>query len=375
MSKSGSPGGSPALVEVRNLQKYFPVRSRWFAPKLFVRAVDGVSVAIETGEVLGLAGESGCGKSTLGRTLLRLIEPTAGQVLFEGIDLGTLPDTELRSMRRRMQMIFQDPFASLNPRMRVGEIVKEPFAIHGEIDNLTSKPVELLEAVGLSGDAAARYPHEFSGGQRQRIAIARALALRPRLIVADEPVASLDVSVQAQILNLLLDLQRQFGMAYLLTSHSVPVLRHVAHRIGVMYLGKLVEIGPAEQVVSRALHPYTQRLIQSILFCREIHLHLGPRLGPTYLFVLQSYPLPRLLRPVAATIPLPSGGGSMPGRRTRTARNRAGAFCRLSPGRTCRVTSPIRHKAHTRTVFDPGKNLQPTGESRPLISVPSLAVL
>ncbi len=264
MSKSGSPGGSPALVEVRNLQKYFPVRSRWFAPKLFVRAVDGVSVAIETGEVLGLAGESGCGKSTLGRTLLRLIEPTAGQVLFEGIDLGTLPDTELRSMRRRMQMIFQDPFASLNPRMRVGEIVKEPFAIHGETDNLTSKPVELLEAVGLSGDAAARYPHEFSGGQRQRIAIARALALRPRLIVADEPVASLDVSVQAQILNLLLDLQRQFGMTYLLTSHSVPVLRHVAHRIGVMYLGKLVEIGPAEQVVSRALHPYTQRLIQSI---------------------------------------------------------------------------------------------------------------
>ena len=249
---------------MRDLKKYFPVSGRWFAPKIIVRAVDGVSLNIAQGEVFGLAGESGCGKSTLGRAILRLVKPTAGQVLFEGTDLGNLSETELRSLRRRMQMIFQDPFASLNPRMRVGEIVKEPFEIHGETDNLGNKLFELLEAVGLSRDSAGRYPHEFSGGQRQRIAIARALALRPRLIVADEPVASLDVSVQAQILNLLLDLQQQFGMTYLLTSHSVPVLRHVAHRIGVMYLGKLVEMGPTEQVIFRALHPYTQRLIQSV---------------------------------------------------------------------------------------------------------------
>ena len=254
----------PPLLEVRGLCVYFPLSGRWLEPKLTVRAVDEVSLSIQPGEIFGLAGESGCGKSTLGRALLRLIEPTSGKIHFDGVDLTGLPSEELRRMRRQMQMIFQDPFASLNPRMRVGEILREPFEIHKSSGNRNGQVNELLKAVGLPADAVGRFPHEFSGGQRQRIAVARALALRPKFIVADEPVASLDVSVQAQILNLLLDLREQFGMTYLLTSHSVPVLRHVAHRIGVMYLGKMAEVGPAEDVVSEPLHPYTQRLIQSV---------------------------------------------------------------------------------------------------------------
>ncbi len=254
----------PPLLEVRGLCVHFPLSGRWLEPKLTVRAVDEVSLSIQPGEIFGLAGESGCGKSTLGRALLRLIEPTSGKIHFDGVDLTGLPSEELRRMRRQMQMIFQDPFASLNPRMRVGEILREPFEIHKSSGNRNGQVNELLKAVGLPADAVGRFPHEFSGGQRQRIAVARALALRPKFIVADEPVASLDVSVQAQILNLLLDLREQFGMTYLLTSHSVPVLRHVAHRIGVMYLGKMAEVGPAEDVVSEPLHPYTQRLIQSV---------------------------------------------------------------------------------------------------------------
>ncbi len=254
----------PPLLEVRGLCVHFPLSGRWLEPQLTVRAVDEVSLSIQPGEIFGLAGESGCGKSTLGRALLRLIEPTSGKIHFDGVDLTGLPSEELRRMRRQMQMIFQDPFASLNPRMRVGEILREPFEIHKSSGNRNGQVNELLKAVGLPADAVGRFPHEFSGGQRQRIAVARALALRPKFIVADEPVASLDVSVQAQILNLLLDLREQFGMTYLLTSHSVPVLRHVAHRIGVMYLGKMAEVGPAEDVVSEPLHPYTQRLIQSV---------------------------------------------------------------------------------------------------------------
>ena len=264
LHSSEVPRTSSDLVEVRDLCKHFPLAGGWFEPKLYVRAVDGVSLTLRRGEVFGLAGESGCGKSTLGRCILRLVEPTSGEVRFEGRNLASLPPHELRRMRRQMQIIFQDPFASLNPRMRVGEILREPFAIRGETEGMEEKTTELVEAVGLPRDSLGRYPHEFSGGQRQRIAVARALALKPRFVVADEPVAALDVSVQAQILNLLLDLQQQFGMTYLLTSHSVPVLRHVAQRIGVMYLGKLVEVGPAEEVVTAPLHPYTQNLIRSV---------------------------------------------------------------------------------------------------------------
>ena len=261
---------APILLEVNDLEVYFPIVSGLLRrTKGYVKAVDGVSFDVRDGETLALVGESGCGKTTTGRAILRAVEPTGGEVVYRMRDDSwvrtTAPDKKIQKLlRQEMQIIFQDPFASLNPRMRVREILQEPFAVHGETEGVERKTAELLEAVGLPRDSLGRYPHEFSGGQRQRIAVARALALKPRFVVADEPVAALDVSVQAQILNLLLDLQQQFGMTYLLTSHSVPVLRHVATRIGVMYLGKLVEVGPAEEVVTSPLHPYTQNLIQSV---------------------------------------------------------------------------------------------------------------
>jgi len=255
-----------ALIVVRDLKKYFPLRRGLFGEPAWVRAVDGVSFTIREGETLGLVGESGCGKTTTGRCLLRLIEPTSGAVHFDGVDLLRLPPRQMRAMRRHMQIIFQDPYASLNPRMTVEEIVEEPLRIHrvGTAAERRARVREVLEEVGLSADALARYPHEFSGGQRQRIAIARALALRPRFIVADEPVSALDVSIQAQIVNLLQDLQQRYRLTYLFISHGLALLGHLATRIGVMYLGKLVEIAPTETLYRRPLHPYTQALLQAV---------------------------------------------------------------------------------------------------------------
>jgi peptide/nickel transport system ATP-binding protein len=255
------------LLEVRNLKKYFPLRKGIFARvAAHVKAVDDVSFFILRGETFGLVGESGCGKTTTGRAVLRLIEPDSGEVRFDGIDLLKLGGEDLRRRRRDMQIIFQDPYASLNPRMRVGTIVGEPFAIHKTLQGSEREDriIELLKTVGLDSGAMRRYPHEFSGGQRQRIGIARALALNPKLIVADEPVSALDVSIQAQITDLLSELQRKFGLAYLFISHSIPVVEQLSRRIGVMYLGKLVEVGTAEQICWSPKHPYTQALISAV---------------------------------------------------------------------------------------------------------------
>jgi ABC-type glutathione transport system ATPase component len=255
------------LIEVRDLVKVFPLGESAFggAAKGELRAVDGVSLEIAVGETLGLVGESGSGKSTLGRLILRLIEPTAGSVRFDGQDVLAASGAELRRLRRDMQVVFQDPFGSLDPRMRVGEIVSEPLVIHNGIGRGARRQAaaELLRAVGLDESALRRYPHEFSGGQRQRIGIARALALKPRFIVADEPVSALDVSVGAQIINLLARLQREFQLTYLFISHSMPVVRYLATRIAVMYRGKILETGPTEQVTASPSHPYTRALLEA----------------------------------------------------------------------------------------------------------------
>lgn len=255
------------LVEVRNLTKHFPVQGNLLGRgRGLVKAVDGVSFGIKRGETLGLVGESGCGKSTTGRLILRLIEPTGGQVFFEGEDITRLNRRELRPKRQRMQIIFQDPYSSLNPRMTVGRIVGEPLTLHG-MANGTQKERrvrELLEMVGLSPSHARRYPHEFSGGQRQRIGVARALAVGPKMIVCDEPVSALDVSIQSQILNLLEDLQREFDLTYLFIAHGLNVVKHVSDRVGVMYLGKLVELAGAERLYSSPQHPYTKALLSAI---------------------------------------------------------------------------------------------------------------
>jgi oligopeptide/dipeptide ABC transporter ATP-binding protein len=248
------------LVELRGLTKHFRVK------RGVVHALDDVDLAIVEGETLGLVGESGCGKTTLGRLVMRLLEPTAGEIVFDGRQIGHLGARALRPLRREMQIVFQDPYASLNPRKRVETIVSDPLRIHGIGDRRArrARVRELLSVVGLSAEHAGRYAHEFSGGQRQRIGIARALALRPRLIVADEPVSALDVSIQAQILNLFDDLQEQFRLTYLFIAHDLGVVRHVSDRIAVMYLGKLVELSPAEELYTAPIHPYTEALLSAV---------------------------------------------------------------------------------------------------------------
>jgi oligopeptide/dipeptide ABC transporter ATP-binding protein len=255
------------LVEVSGFKKYFPAgRGLLWGGAELVKAVDGVSFTIKRGETFGLVGESGCGKTTTGRALLRLIEPTAGAVKFDGSDLLALSGGELRRLRRDMQIIFQDPYSSLNPRMRVGEIVQEPLIIHqiGNAVERRERTAELLRLVGLERAHVSRYPHEFSGGQRQRIGIARALALSPRFIVCDEPVSALDVSVQAQIVNLLQDLQERLGLTYLFISHALTVVRHISTRVGIMYLGKLVEVAASDEIFRHPLHPYTRALLSAV---------------------------------------------------------------------------------------------------------------
>ena len=246
------------LLEVRDLAKHYVDRAG-----LVLRAVDGVSFTLQRGEVLGIVGESGCGKSTLGRAIIRLVEPSAGKVLIDGTELGSLRGRALKRARRRLQMVFQDPFGSLNPRHRIGGIISEPLKIYGE-PNPQARVVELLELVGLPQEAALRYPHEFSGGQRQRIAIARALALSPDLIIADEPVSALDVSIQSQIINLIVALRAKFALSMIFISHDLAVVRHVADRVGVMYFGKLVELAPTAELFAEPRHPYTKALLAAV---------------------------------------------------------------------------------------------------------------
>ena len=258
---------SRRLVEVENLKKYYPVTAGLFSRHVAdVRAVDGVSFFIMEGETLGLVGESGCGKSSLGRTLLRLEEPTTGRVLYKGSDIMMWEKRQLKELRKEAQMIFQDPQSSLDPRMTIGDSIGEALLIHGvgtEKERL-ERVVELLKRVGLEPEHAMRYPHELSGGQKQRIGIARALAVNPKLVVADEPVSALDVSVQAQILNLLMDLQREFGLAYLFIAHDLAVIGQVSDRIAVMYLGQIIELADRAELLSHPLHPYTEALISAI---------------------------------------------------------------------------------------------------------------
>ncbi|QPC84370.1 dipeptide ABC transporter ATP-binding protein [Phototrophicus methaneseepsis] len=263
-NKAGEP-----ILKVRNLKKHFPISSGFILQRQVgaVKAVDGVSFDVMRGETLGLVGESGCGKSTTGRTVLQLYRPTEGTVEYEGKDLTSLKGSELRAMRKEMQIIFQDPFASLNPRMTVGSIVSEPLQIHNLYPNKKERQqyVEaLLERVGLNPYFINRYPHEFSGGQRQRIGIARALALRPSFIVADEPISALDVSIQAQVVNLMEELQSELGLTYLFIAHDLSMVRHICDRVAVMYLGKIVEIGPTAAVYDNPLHPYTQALLSAV---------------------------------------------------------------------------------------------------------------
>ena len=278
---------SDALLQIENLQKHFHQKIAWPKPEsgdpplplgqrlrqqvtrkdASVKAVDGVSLAIEAGETLGLVGESGCGKSTLGRTILRLLDPSGGKIVFQGKDITNLSQDQLRPLRRQMQIIFQDPYASLNPRMSIGAIVAEPLSIFNLVKNNKEKDervAELLEKVGLPGDAANRYAHEFSGGQRQRVGIARALAVQPKFIVCDEPISALDVSIQAQIVNLLQDLQKSEDLTYLFISHDLKIVRHICTRVAVMYLGKVVELADANELYENPQHPYTKALLSAV---------------------------------------------------------------------------------------------------------------
>ena len=259
--------GAAKLLEVKNLKKYFEIRGGLLKKVVgHVKAVDDVSFDVNQGETLGIVGESGCGKSTTGRTILRLIEPTAGQVLFGGVDLAGLDREAMRQKRKDLQMVFQDPYASLNPRMTVAAMIGESLPYHGITDSaeISRRVNHTLELCGLTKEHGSRYPHEFSGGQRQRVGIARALVLQPKIVIADEPVSALDVSIQAQIINLFQDLQSQMGLTYIFISHDLSVVRHISNRVGVMYLGRMVEIGAVGDLYESPLHPYTQALLSAI---------------------------------------------------------------------------------------------------------------
>jgi len=277
---SKGEGGDPILL-VEGLKKYYPIRGGLMGGKIGeVRAVDGVTFAVRRGETLGLVGESGCGKSTLGRALNRLEEPTAGSVLFQGKDIARVSGAELFRLRRDIQMVFQDPYSSLNPRLTIGEIVREPLLVHrvGTKAEQVQKVRELLEVVGLGGDLLKRYPHEFSGGQRQRVGLARALALQPELVIADEPVSALDVSVQSQVLNLMVRLQRERGLTYVFIGHDLSVVEHISDRIAIMYLGRIVEHGPVDAIFERPAHPYTRALLEAIPVPDPRRPHAAPTL-------------------------------------------------------------------------------------------------
>jgi oligopeptide transport system ATP-binding protein len=261
------PSAQPPLLRVVDLKKHFPLTSGMFSrPAGVVKAVDGISFEIQPGETLGLVGESGCGKSTSGRAILQLQPPTSGQVFLEDRDLTTLPESELRRLRTRMQMIFQDPYSSLNPRHQVSAIIGEPLVIHGLMrgSELQDRVAELLKLVGLEPAYMRRFPHEFSGGQRQRIMIARALSLKPDFVVCDEPISALDVSIQAQVVNLLQNLQEQLGVTYLFIAHDLSMVKHISHRVAVMYLGKIAELAGKDALFDQPLHPYTQSLISAV---------------------------------------------------------------------------------------------------------------
>ncbi len=318
--------GAP-LVEVREVSKHFPLGGGVLRrARAVVRAVDGVSLAIARGETLGLVGESGCGKSTLGRLMLRLLEPTAGDVRFDGRSLLGLRPAELRAMRRRMQIVFQDPYGSLNPRMAVGRIVREGLDIHriGSRAEREARVAELLQLVGLSPDAARRRPHEFSGGQRQRIGIARALAVSPEFVVADEAVSALDVSIQAQIINLLQDLKRRLGLTLLFVSHDLRVVEHVSDRIAVMYVGRVVELAPRDELFRAPRHPYTRALLAAV-----------PRITPG---ARRRAEPRRSAARVRVPPPLSARGGRLPARHARAGNGRGrarGRVPRLPAGRYC----------------------------------------